>query len=275
MSIDRQRILRRAALSLALNLAFALYYGILGAVFHSWWFITMFAYYALLGATRFAAVLTNRKGTEDTEFFVLRFCGALLMLLSLVLSGIICISQADSIAARYHEVVMISIALFTFVKLGMAIVRAVRQRREPSPLLAAIRCITYAEAAAAILTMQRSMLVSFGNMAQSSIILMNALTGAAVCVFVFGLGISMHRKGRIKSMSEKSKFVKANEKIAETVTSAYGKVENAVVGGYNKVESAFVNGYTKVEDHFVDKYLRREGETIAEAKARLKEKAGE
>ena len=45
----------------------------------------------------------------------------------------------------------------------------------------------------------------------------------------------------------KSKFVKANEKIADVVVGAYKKVENG----------------------FVEKFLTHEGETVEEAKARL------
>lgn len=57
----------------------------------------------------------------------------------------------------------------------------------------------------------------------------------------------------------KSKFVKANEKIARNVTAAFGKIEDTVVGGY-----------TKIEDAFVDRYLTKEGEFVEEAKSRLK-----
>lgn len=57
----------------------------------------------------------------------------------------------------------------------------------------------------------------------------------------------------------KSKFVKANEKIAEKVAGAYEKIESTVVGGY-----------TKIEDAFVDRYLTKDGETVEEAKKRIK-----
>ena len=57
----------------------------------------------------------------------------------------------------------------------------------------------------------------------------------------------------------KSKFVKANEKIAERV-----------VGAYEKIESTVVGGYTKIEDAFVDRYLTKDGETVEEAKKRIK-----
>lgn len=58
----------------------------------------------------------------------------------------------------------------------------------------------------------------------------------------------------------KSKIVRANEQIAEKVVQAFGMVENSVVGGY-----------TKIEDAFVDCYLTRPGESVAEAKQRLKQ----
>lgn len=57
----------------------------------------------------------------------------------------------------------------------------------------------------------------------------------------------------------KSILVKTNEKIAEKV-----------VGTYEKIESTVVGGYTKIEDAFVDRYLTKDGETVAEAKKRIK-----
>lgn len=56
----------------------------------------------------------------------------------------------------------------------------------------------------------------------------------------------------------KSKFVKANKKIAD-----------AVVGGYKKIENTVVGGYRKIEDGFVDRYLTHEWESVEEAKKRL------
>ena len=57
----------------------------------------------------------------------------------------------------------------------------------------------------------------------------------------------------------KSKLVTANEKIAKKVVDTYQKIEDTVVGGY-----------TKIEDIFVDRYLTKDGESVEEAKARLK-----
>lgn len=58
----------------------------------------------------------------------------------------------------------------------------------------------------------------------------------------------------------KSKLIEANEKIAETVVDSYQKIQNAVVGSYSKVEDAFVG-----------RFLTKDGESVEEAKVRLKQ----
>lgn len=57
----------------------------------------------------------------------------------------------------------------------------------------------------------------------------------------------------------KPKIAQANQKLADKIVAGYKKIENTVVGGY-----------TKIEDKFVDMYLTRDGESVQEAKERLK-----
>lgn len=57
----------------------------------------------------------------------------------------------------------------------------------------------------------------------------------------------------------KSKLVKANEKIA-----------GAVVKGYKKIEEGVVGAYKSIEDGFTDSFLTHDGETVEEAKARIR-----
>jgi len=59
----------------------------------------------------------------------------------------------------------------------------------------------------------------------------------------------------------KSKIIKTNEKIAKCVEDTFKNIENTVVGNY-----------TKIEDAFVDSFLTKDGETVEEAKERLKHK---
>lgn len=195
----RYKIVLSAALSFSVNLLYALYHGALGIVHRSLWFITLCAYYTLLGTLRFSAVLCewkrNSTGSLDTEYFVMRLSGILLAVLSFVLTWVIYISLAENIAAKYEPVMMITIAAYTFYKITMAIIRAVKQRKNPSPLLTAIRSIGYADVAASVLTLQRSMLASFGSISDFGARIMNILTGAAVCSFVLTLGVTTAKKG--------------------------------------------------------------------------------
>ena len=48
-----------------------------------------------------------------------------------------------------------------------------------------------------------------------------------------------------------------------------------MVGGYKKIEEGAVNGFTKISDSFVDEFLTKDGESVQEAKARLKEEQRE
>ena len=56
----------------------------------------------------------------------------------------------------------------------------------------------------------------------------------------------------------KSKFIEANEKIAE-----------GAVKGYQKIEDGVVKGFNKVTDKCVEYLFAREGESVEDAKKRL------
>ena len=66
-----------------------------------------------------------------------------------------------------------------------------------------------------------------------------------------------------------SKFVEANEKIAQGVVKGYKKIEDGVVDGYKKIEDGAVSGFSKVVDKCVEVLFAKEGETVEDAKARL------
>lgn len=248
------RLCRRTGWSLSFNLAYGVLNGVMGFVTHSWWMITLCVYYILLSVMRFAT-LRIRKADR----FIRRFCGGLLIALSVSLIGTTVLSVVTDRGVRYHEIMMIAIALYAFTKIVLSIIHLVKAKRSDSETLHILRNIGFADALVSIFSLQRSMLVTFEGMTAENIRLMNLLTGAGVCLMVFLLGINLVG-GRCVEMA-KSKLVKANEKIAETVVKGYKAVENAVVGGY-----------TKVEDRFVEQYLTRDGETVEEAKKRLKEK---
>ena len=202
VSSQRYRIILSATLAFAFNLLYAIYHCVLGILNLSFWFIAMCAFYGILAIMRFSAIMCERNHQKlpdnVTELFVMKLSGVLLVILSIVLATVSYISLSQNIAAKYGEIIMITIATYTFYKITMAIVKAVKEHKNPSPLLKTIRNIGYAEVAASILTLQRSMLASFGSMSAGNIHFMNAVTGAVVCLFVLILGLSMIAKSMKK-----------------------------------------------------------------------------
>ena len=265
------QLVRSPYTSLAFNFVYALGNCILGFVSHSWWFITMGAYYVVLTVTRYSVLQIKRRadGNFGTELFARRITGILLVVLSFCIVGVNILSAIQDRGTTFHEIVMITIATYTFTKVTIAIIGMVKAKHSASPVIKTLRNISLADACVSIYTMQRSMLVSFPGMEASEILLLNILTGSAVWIVVLLLGINLIG-GKHIDMA-KSKIVQANEKIAKAVTEGYKKIETGVVGGYKKIEKGVVGGYTKIEDKFIDAYLTKDGETVEEAKARLKE----
>lgn len=263
--------IRSPYISLVLNAAYAFGNCIIGFLSHSWWFITVGAYYTVLAITRFSVLQVKRKanGDYDTELFARRITGILLVVLSFCIVGVNVLSAIKDRGTAFHEIVMITIATYTFTKITISIIGMVKAKHSASPALRTLRNISLADACVSVYTMQRSMLVSFPGMEAAEIVLLNIFTGTAVWIIVLLLGINLIG-GKYTDMA-KSKIVKANEKIAEAVTGGYKKIEKGVVAGYKKIEQGVVDGYTKIEDKFVDAYLTKDGETVEEAKARLKE----
>ena len=255
-----------------INALYGIYTGALGIFGRSWWFVALAAYYIVLAATRFAVLQTFKNPHSEMQRFVSRFVGVMCICLAVTMAGTTFLSFQNDRGVRYHEIVMISIAVYTFVKITLAIIGLAKSDKNACPAVKCLRNLTLANAAVSVFALQRSMLVSFEGMSAANIQLMNALTGTAVYLFIALLGINLI--GGRKITMAKSKMVETNEKIAEAVTDGYKKIESGVVDGYKKIEKGVVEGYAKIEDKFIDQFLTREGETVEDARKRLKGKTG-
>lgn len=256
--------------SLVINFVYALGNCAVGFLSHSSWFITVGTYYAVLAMARFSVLQVKQKarGDYDIEIFARRITGILLVVLSICIVGVNILSALKERGTAFHEIIMIAIATCTFTKVTIAIIGMVQAKQSASPVLQTLRNIALADAFVSVYTMQRSMLQSFPGLTSAEIQIFNILTGTAVWLIVLFLGVNLIGGKRVNMA--KSKIVKANEKIAEAVTTGYKKVEKGVVDGYKKIERGVVCGYSKIEDKFVEAYLTKDGETVEEAKARLK-----
>lgn len=182
-----------------INVAYTVYNGVIGIMNQSAWFITMAVYYSLLGIMRYRAVSTGRKiaRLEDKqlirkkELSVIKMDGILLLVLNLALSGVVLLTIAQDTAKRYSEIMVISIAAYTFYKITMALINMIKVRKTQSPILITIRNIGVADALVSMLTLQATMLASFQDKSSLNSNQMNAITGLAVCILIAILGTSM------------------------------------------------------------------------------------
>ncbi|MGI5897496.1 MAG: hypothetical protein ACOX6U_11235 [Oscillospiraceae bacterium] len=204
---QHNRVIFSVTAGFGLNLAYALYHGMIGIMTGSLWFLLLCAYYMILSVIRFSAVRYDRQSAKNSpsfsERFLFRFLGGMLILLAVILAVSSWLSFQYDVAIVYSKIMMIIIATYTFYKITIAIVNAIKARKQQSLWLIALRNIGCADAAASLLTLQRSMLVSFGGMSNQDIELMNALTGAGVCLLTTALGMYMilgkeKQNGKIK-----------------------------------------------------------------------------
>lgn len=152
-----------------INVAYTVYNGVIGIMNQSVWFITMAVYYSLLGIMRYRAVSTGRKISRlddreqirKKELSVIKTDGILLLVLNLALSGVVLLTIAQDTAKRYSEIMVISIAAYTFYKITMAVVNMVKVRKTKSPILITIRNIGAADALVSMLTLPAAMFASF------------------------------------------------------------------------------------------------------------------
>lgn len=182
-----------------INVAYTVYNGVIGIMNQSVWFITMAVYYSLLGIMRYRAVSTGRKISRlddreqirKKELSVIKTDGILILVLNLALSGVVLLTIAQDTAKRYSEIMVISIAAYTFYKITMAVVNMVKVRKRKSPILITIRNIGAADALVSMLTLQAAMFASFQDKNSLNTNQMNAITGLSVCILISILGISM------------------------------------------------------------------------------------
>lgn len=193
-----ERIVISTKASLICNLAFAVYHWALGLLSYSWWYLSLGSYFIILSVLRFSALQIKRKAASDLklEQFTKRFSGILFLFLSVILAGTVWLSLVADRGIPYHEIAMITIALYTFTKITLAIINLYKARAADSPVIKTLRNISFADAVVSVFSLQRSMLVSFPGMAAADIRLMNCLTGIAVCLTVFILGINLIRERR-------------------------------------------------------------------------------
>ena len=182
------KLITIASLVLVVNAAYAVGNLLVGVSELSWWFITLGIYYIILSTMRLTVIIMSRKVRSGITS---KYVGVMLMVTAIPLLGIVFLCFVREVGNKFNEIIMIAMAAYSFTKITLAIINLIKVRRTSSEVEKSLRNISLADALVSIASLQRSMLVSFGEMAEADIRLFNVLTGAGVSVLIFLLGLNL------------------------------------------------------------------------------------
>lgn len=141
------------------------------------------------------------KARDTQAWRCYTICGFLMVGVNLTMTGLVFQMIWMGRSGSYSEITVIAVAAFTFYKLIMAIIRVVRCRRSNEPISGAARNLGMAEALMSLFSLQVALFSVFGEDFEQQL-LMNSLTGFAVCVMTMlgGIGMVAHGFRRHKTV---------------------------------------------------------------------------
>lgn len=188
-----------AALGLAVNATYAAGNLALGVAGAAAWLVTWGCYYAALAATRLLAVrgggLSPAASTAERGARPMRDVGRALIGLTVVLSGMVLLTANGAVEAGGDGIAVISQATYTFGAFTAAAAGFVRRRSGQGPIERTLRAITMVSALVSMISLQATMLETFGGAAELFDIL-TGVTGTVVCAACAAVGASLVRAER-------------------------------------------------------------------------------
>ena len=190
--------------SLLFNTAYAVFQLALGVIHHTFWYYSLAVYYIFLAVMRFFLVryTSRHKPAEHMEQELRRYrtCGVFLLIMNLALALIIFFMVYWNRTFIHHEITTIALAAYTFTSLAFAIANTLRYRRYNSPVYSASKAISLASAFVSMLTLESTMLTTFGDgsISLSQRRLFLGTSGGAISAFIIAMSIYMIVKGTKK-----------------------------------------------------------------------------
>lgn len=190
--------------TLIYNTAYALLQLGMGFWHHTFWFYSLAGYYISLAVMRFFLVRHTRRhrsGEKMLEELVkYRACGIVFLVMNLALALIIFFMVYWNRTFKHHEITTIALAAYTFTSLTFAIVNTVKYRKYNSPVYSASKAISLASACVSMLTLESTMLTTFGEetMSLTGRRILLGISGGAISTFIIAMAIYMIVKGTKK-----------------------------------------------------------------------------
>lgn len=173
------------------NFLYVAFRAVTGVRYASVWFLSIAAYYLVLGALRLYLIAAYHRRSPAREHRCYRTTAWLLLLLNLPMGGMIAQMIWRNTGFSYPGYIIYLSALYTFYTMITAIVNLVKFRRLGNPILSAAKVLNFVAAMMSILGLQTAMLTSFSANSEGYRRMMNAITGGFVCGGVILIAVLM------------------------------------------------------------------------------------
>ena len=164
---------------------------------HTFWFYSLAGYYISLAVMRFflARYTTKYKPGEKMreELIRYRLCGWIFLAMNLTLSLMVFFMVYWNRTFQHHEITTIALAAYTFTAFTIAIINILKYRKYNSPVYSASKAISLAAACVSMLTLESTMLTTFGDgtMNLTSRRIMLGATGGVISIFIIVMAVYM------------------------------------------------------------------------------------
>ncbi len=181
----------------AWNGVYAVFQLCLGIYHQTFWYYSLAGYYFYLGVMRLSLAWYTRrhKPGEDmtAELKRYRSCGIVFLLMNLALALIIFFMVYWNRTFHHSQITAITMAAYTFASFTVATVKIVKNRKIGSPVYSAAKAISLAAACVSVLTMEATMLTTFGDGTVSLLTrrIFLGTTGGVISAFIIGMAIYM------------------------------------------------------------------------------------
>ena len=209
---DRLRVNVSLFGSLVWNAAYALLQLWLGFYHRTFWFYSIGGYYICLAVMRFFLLVHTKRYAPgeklQAEMVKYRICGWVFLTMNLALSLILFFMLYWNRSFSHHMITAIAMAAYTFTAFTTAIVNIVRYRKYNSPVYSASKAISLAAACVSMLTLESTMLTTFGDgtMSLTGRRILLGISGGVISVFIIAMAIYM-----IVQANKKIKLLKIGE----------------------------------------------------------------
>ena len=170
------------------NLSYGLFQLFLAVTRHSYWYFTMAVYFFLLGLGRLLAV--SQKLKHRTR---IRILSAMIAFLSVVICGLTYLMIHHDIYPVMNKILVIAHAAFAFTLITAALYNVVISFRRDDPQKLMIRNLSLAAAIGSILSLERTMLGTFGEPGLEFNVRMEAYTGFATFIILLVIALNLFR----------------------------------------------------------------------------------